>query len=191
MPAAFACGPVAARCAYLNPHDLRAGWAVAVLFDARGVRQAEIFALDQPAFAEGDSQADLHRVEYEPLVAEPYTHSERGEKIVFENVRRIADQSEVCEPEYRDAEPEGLVGGEDHRFRVEDHAVGSGDVLFERLQPVVVGEADHFVAAFAPVPALRVVERQELADAAAPEQKQVREPLQVYVDGHCGATCRF
>ena len=92
----------------LEPYDLRAGGAVAVLFDACGVGQAEIFALDQPAFAECDSQADLHRVEYEPLVPEPYTQPERGEKIVLEDIGRIAYQPEVRESENRDAEPEVL-----------------------------------------------------------------------------------
>ena len=54
-------------------------------------------------------------------------------------------------------------------------------MLLERLQSVYAGHADYFVAARAAVPALRIVEGQKLADAAAFEHEQVREPLQVHV----------
>ena len=56
-------------------------------------------------------------------------------------------------------------------------------MLLERLQAVFVGEADALVASREAVPALRVVEREELADAAAAEHEEVGEPPQVDIHG--------
>ena len=125
----------------------------------------------------------MDRVEYQPFIAQPHAQTERGEKVVFEDVGRIADQPEVGEPEDGDAESQRLIGGENDRFGVEDHAVGADDMLFEGLQSVGAGESDAFVAARAAVPPLGVVEGEELADAAAPEEEQVGEPPQIDIHG--------
>lgn len=77
------------------------------MFDAGLVRHADIFALYQSAFAEGESQPYLDRVENQPFVLDTHAETERGEEVVLEDVGRIADQSEVGESEQGDTEAEG------------------------------------------------------------------------------------
>ena len=71
-------------------HDFGPCRTVTVLFDAGLVRYADIFALDQSAFAEGESQTYLYRVENQPFVLDAHAEAERSEEVVLEDVGGIA-----------------------------------------------------------------------------------------------------
>ena len=66
--------------------DFGSGRTVAVLFQAGGVRDPEVFTIDEPPLSERDSEPDLKRIEYEPFVSQPDSETERGEEFVLEDV---------------------------------------------------------------------------------------------------------
>ena len=73
------------------------------MFYAGGIRNPEIFTVDQSVLSKGDSEAYLHRVEYQAFVTQPDTDSERGKELVFEDVGRVADEPEIGKSEQGDA----------------------------------------------------------------------------------------
>ena len=170
---------------------------IAVLLEPCLARDAVVFALDQPPFAEGNTQLELDGAENQTFVLEPDAQSERGEEVVLEDVGRVADEPHVEKSEEGNAESERLVGGEEHRFGVEHHAVRTRDARLERFESVFAGEAHDFVAARIAVPSLGVVQREELSDAVAAIDVEVREPLQVDIHGAvvpravCPGRCSF
>ncbi len=122
-------------------------------------------------------------MEDQPLVADAQPHAERGGELVAEGVGVVAQQPEVGEAEEREAEAQRLKRGEKYGLGVEDRTVRAHEVLAQRPKAVFGGEAHGLVTARAAVPALGVVERQELTDAVAAEDEEVREPPQVDVRG--------